>query len=190
MRFLQLFFVLMPCYCFSQADSIVEYSRLEKMIMQTGRFVRVNTDTLAFAGNLDVGAITSLDINNRKKQRSVCFITGNNFSSIVFSPTNLHIDIEELIPFINALTKMKEVVDSKNTNGLQTYQYTSSNLTGLSMGNRIGNQAKWDITIYKSYKYLSAIVPGTNFFLKGKDIGELIDVLVRYKNSLKENLYD
>ena len=146
------------------------------MIMQPGSFVRINTETLGFVGNLGIGAITSLDINNSKKQRSVCFITGNNFSSIVFSPTNLHIDIEELIPFINALTKMKEAVESKNTNGLQTYQYISSNLTVLSLGNRIANQAEWDIIIYKRYKYLSAIVTGTTFFLKGKDIVELIDV--------------
>lgn len=190
MRFLQLFFILIPCYCFSQADSILEYSRLEKMIMQPGNFVRINSDTLGFAGNLGIGAITSVDLKSGKKQRSVCFIPGNSFSSIVFSSTNLQIDIEELISFINALTKMKEAVDSKNTNGLQTFQYTSSNLTVVSMGNRIGNQAKWDISIYKRYKYLNAAVPGTAFFLKGKDTGELINVLVRYSNSLKENLYD
>jgi hypothetical protein len=190
MRFLQLFFMLIPCYCFSQADSILEYSRLEKMIMQPGSFVRINTDTLGFAGNLGIGAITSVDLNNGKKQRSVCFIPGNSFSSIAFSPTNLQIDIEELIPCINALTRMKEAADSKNMDGLQTFQYTSSNLTVLSMENRIGNQAKWDITIYKRYKYLNAVVPGTAFFLKGKDIGELIDVLVSYRNLLNENLYD
>jgi hypothetical protein len=122
---------LIPCYLFSQADSIVEYSRLEKMIMQPGSFVRINTDTLGFAGNLGIGAINSLDINNSKKQRSVCFMAGNNFSGIVFSPTSLQIDIEELIPFINALTRMKDAVDSKNTKRLKTYQYTSSNLTVL-----------------------------------------------------------
>lgn len=190
MRFLQLFFVLIPCYCFSQADSILEYSRLEKMIMQPGSFVRINTDTLGFAGNLGIGAITSVDLNNGKKQRSVCFIPGNSFSRIVFSTTNLQIDIEELVPFINALTKMKEAMDSKKINELQIFQYTSSNMTVLSMENRIGNQAKWDITIYKRYKYLNAMVPGTDFFIKGKDIGELIDVLNRYNNLLKENLYD
>ena len=105
--------------------------------MQPGSFVRISTDTLGYAGNLGIGAITSVDINNGKKQRSVCFIASTNFSSIVFSPRNLQIDIEELNPFISALTKMKEAVDSRNLSGLQTYQYTSSNLTVLSMENRI-----------------------------------------------------
>ena len=158
--------------------------------MQPGSFVRISKDTLGYAGNLGIGAITSVDINNCKKQRSVCFIAGTNFSSIVFSPRNLQIDIEELNPFISALTKMKEAVDSRNLSGLQTYQYTSSNLTVLSMENRIGNQAKWDITIYKRYKYLNEMVNGSVFSLKGRDIGELRDVLIRYRDSLQGNLYD
>ena len=54
------------------------------MTMQPGSFVRISTDTLGFAGNLGIGAITSVDVNNSKKQRSVCFIPRNNFSSIVF----------------------------------------------------------------------------------------------------------
>jgi len=85
---------------------------------------------------------------------------------------------------------MKEAIESRNSNGLQTYQYTSSNLTVLSMEHRIGNQAKWDMTIYKRYKHFNAMVPGAFSFLRGKDIGELLDVLTCYSNSLQENLYD
>jgi hypothetical protein len=190
MRFLLIFSALFPFYSFSQTDSIFEYSRLEKMIMQPGSFVKINTDTLGRAGNISVGAITSVDMNTGQKQRSVCFITGNAFTSIIFSPTNLQVDIEELTPFINALTKMQEAVDAKKAEDLQMYQYTTSNLTVLSMGNRIFNKSKWDISIHKRYKNLNSIVPGTDLFLRGKDIGELVDILSRYRESLKGNLYD
>lgn len=190
MRFLQLFFLLASINCFSQSDSIVEYSRLEKMIMQPGSFVRIDTDTLGIAGNLAIGVITSVDLNSNKKQRSVCFIPGNTFSTIAFSFTNLQIDIEDLGDFISALMKMKEAVDSKNANGLQSFHYTTSSLTVLRTENRTGNQSKWDISIYKRYKYINAPVPGTVFFLRGKDIGELIDLLSNYRNSLKDNLYE
>lgn len=158
--------------------------------MQPGIFVRISTDTLGRAGNINVGVITSLDLNTGYKQRSVCFVTGNVFTSIIFSPANLQVDIEELTSFLNALTKMQEVVDSKTATDLQTYQYTTSNLTVLRLENRFNNKAKWDINIYKRYKNVNNIVPGTDFFLRGKDIGELIDILSRYKESLKGSLYD
>lgn len=190
MRFRLILFVLFPVYCFSQTDSIFEYSILEKMIMQPCSFVKISTDTLGRTGNISVGAITSVDINTGQTQRSVCFIAGNAFTSIIFSLTNLQVDIEELNPFINALTKMQEAVYSKKVEDLQTYQYTTSNLTVLSMGNRIYNKSKWDISIYKRYKNLNSVVPGTDFFLRGKDIGELVDILSRYRESLKGNLYN
>jgi hypothetical protein len=168
MRFLQLFLVLAPCYWFSQSESVVQYSRLEKMIMQPGSFVRIDTDTLGFSGNLGIGAITSVGMNDNKKQRPVCFIAGNSYSSIAFSPANLQIDIEELTPFINALKVMRSAIDSKSITELQTDQYTSSNLTVLRMKNRLGNKAKWDITISKNINSLMQWFPGLLFLLREK----------------------
>ena len=105
MRFLQIFFVLLPCYSFSQVDSIPEHSRLEKMIMQPGSFVNINSRTLGEAGNLAAGVLTATDLNENKKQRSVCFIATNSFSSAVFSYNNTQIDIQDLQAFVNAVKK-------------------------------------------------------------------------------------
>ncbi|MEP7375649.1 MAG: hypothetical protein ABI675_19790 [Chitinophagaceae bacterium] len=190
MRFLQLFFVLIPCYCFSQADSILEYSRLEKMVMQPGSFVNISSRTLGEAGNLAIGTITATDLTDGKKQRSVCFIATNSFSNVAFSYTNTQVDIEDLQTFVNALKKMKEVVDSKKMTDLQTYQYTASNMTVASLENRLGNQSKWDLSIYKRYKYINVIIPGTALYVKGKDINALVNILNHYLNSLNGNLYD
>jgi hypothetical protein len=190
MRFLQLLFVLIPCYCFSQADSIAEYSRLEKMIMQPGSFVNINSRILGEAGNLAVGVLTATDLNENKKQRSVCFIATNSFSSAIFSYNNTQVDIEDLQAFVNALKKMKNVIDSKKVIDLQTYQYTASNMTVASLENRFNNQSKWDMVIYKRYKYINAMIPGTALFIKGKDIDALVDILSQYLISLNGNLYE
>ena len=85
---------------------------------------------------------------------------------------------------------MKEVIDSKKISDLQTYQYTASNMTVASLENRFNNQSKWDMVIYKRYKYINAMIPGTALFIKGKDIDAVVDILSQYLISLNGNLYE
>jgi hypothetical protein len=189
MKLLRFIFLLSPIYAFAQPDSLFETSRLEKMIMLPGSFVNIVTDTIGSTQGINVGVITATDLNSGKKQRSVCFVAGASFTTIIFSSSNTQIDIEDLDPFINALEKMKSIADNKTPAALQRYQYVASNLTVLNMENRFGNQSKWDITIYKRYKYFNAEVPGTGLFIRGKDIGELLTVLKKYQSFLGDNLY-
>jgi hypothetical protein len=131
------------------------------MIMQPGSFVNISSCTLGEAGNLAIGVLTATDLNDGKKQRSVCIIATNSFSSVIFSCTNTQVDIEDLPAFVNALKKMKGVIDSKKIIDLQTYQYTASNMTVTSLENRFNKQSKWDQVIYKRYKYFNTMIPGT-----------------------------
>jgi hypothetical protein len=157
--------------------------------MQPGSFVNIVTDTIGSTQGINVGVITATDLNSGKKQRSVCFVAGTSFTAIFFSTSNTQIDIEDLNSFVNALEKMKNIADTKMPVALQRYQYVASNLTVLNMENRFGNKSKWDITIYKRYKYFDATVPGTVLQIRGKDIAELFYVLKDYSLQLGENLY-
>jgi hypothetical protein len=189
MKLLRFIFLLFPCFAFAQADSLIETSRLEKMIMMPGSFINIVTDTIESTQGINVGAVTATDLVSGKKQRSVCFVAGSSFTTIAFSSSNTQIDIEDLNSFVNALEKMKTVADTKTPAALQRYQYVASNLTVLNMENRFGNQSKWDVAVYKRYKYLNAEVPGTGLFIRGKDIGELLTVLKKYQSFLGDNLY-
>jgi hypothetical protein len=189
MKLLQFIFLLSPFYSFTQPDSLIETSRLEKMIMLPGSFVNIVTDTIGSTQGINVGVITATDLNSGKKQRSVCFAAGASFTTIFFSSSNTQIDIEDLNSFVNALEKMKAIAETKKPVALQRYQYVASNLTVLNMENRFGNQSKWDLTIYKRYKYFDAAVPGTVMEIRGKDISELFYVLKDYSLQLGENLY-
>lgn len=189
MKLLQFIFLLFPFFTFAQPDSLIETSRLEKMIMLPGSFVNIVTDTIGSTQGINAGVITATDLNSGKKQRSVCFTAGTSFTTIFFSSSNTQIDIEDLNSFVNALEKMKNVAESKKPAALQRYQYVASNLTVLTMENRFGNQSKWDLTIYKRYKYFDVAVPGSVLQIRGKDIGELFYLLKDYSLRLGENLY-
>jgi hypothetical protein len=189
MKLLRFMLLLFPFYAFTQPDSLIETSRLEKMIMQPGTFVNIVTDTIGSAEGINAGVVTATDLNSGKQQRSVCFVAGASFTTIVFSSSNTQIDIEDLNAFIMALEKMKVVADTKTPVAIQRYQYVASNLTVLNMENRFGNQSKWDVRIYKRYKYFNAEVPGTGLFIRGKDVGELLTMLKKYQSFLGNNLY-
>ena len=189
MKVLQIIFLLFPFYSIAQADSIVGSSRLEKMTMQAGSFVNIRSDTLGSTNDLNIGILTATDLNSGKKQRSVCFTAANGFNTFGFSVTNDQIDIEDLGFFINALEKMKQVVDSRAIAVFQKYQYISSNLTVLSMENRLNNFNKWDLIIFKRYKYLNTEVPGSLLFIKEKYIGGLLNILEQYSKLLGDDLY-
>lgn len=189
MRVLQIIFLLFPFYSIAQTDSIAGSSRLEKMTMQAGSFINITSDTLGSTNDLHIGILTATDLINGEKQRSLCFIAANSFNSIIFSVTNVQIDIEDLNSFINALEKMKQAADSKTLVPLQEYQYVSSNLTVLSMQNRLNNSGKWDLIMYKRYKHFNVQIPDSLLFIKEKNIGDLIILLNKYKSFLGDTFY-
>ena len=189
MRVLQIIFLLFPFYTLAQTDSIVGSSPLDKMAMQAGSFINIRSDTLGSTNDLNIGILTATDLNSGKKQRSVCFTAANSSYTFGFTVTNNQIDIEDLSFFINALEKMKQVVDSRALAAFQNYQYISSNLTVLSLENRLNNFNKWDLVIYKRYKYLNAVVPGSLLSIKEKNIEGLLNILKQYSKLLGVDLY-
>ena len=171
----------------AQTDSVFENSRLVKLLMQPGSFVKLVIDTIGSTSDVHIGLLTAYDLKTETIQRSVCFTAANGFNSIYFSSTNTQIDIEDLDAFIAALEKMKEAVDLKTTAAFLSFQYTSSNLTVLNMENRINNKNRWDILLYKRYKYLNAGVLGSYLTIRGKYIGEVITILDNFKKTLGSN---
>lgn len=189
MKFLLPFLLFISIKGDAQIDSVLENSRLVKLMMQPGSFIKLSIDTIGTNSDLHIGLLTAHDLNKNIKQRSICFTAASNFNSIYFSNTSTQIDIEDLDEFIMALGKMKETVDLKATGDFLSFQYTSSNLTVLNMENRINNKNRWDISLYKRYKYFNAAVAGSNLIIRDRFLNEVISILTNFRNTLGNDLY-
>jgi hypothetical protein len=171
--------LLFPITLFSQTDSTFETSRLEKMMMQPGGLIRMETDAIGGAGNVQIGAISVNDINNMERRTAICFVSGG-WNNPVFSSSNLHIDGEEVDELIIALEKFREAMSEKKSDKPQTFQFTASNLVLVTFENRLYNPEKWDISICRRYKYLNAKEANSCLVIRGRDLDDFIHSARRF----------
>lgn len=188
-HFLHLLFLL-PFFCTAQNDSLIEYSKLVKMTMQPGAFVKLHYDTIGSTDDVHIGLITATSLKDGSAERSVCF-TGNGFlvGTILFNERNIQIPVEDLSSFIDALVVMNIEADLNNTRAVEKYRYVSSNFTVLEMQNRHVNTKRWDINLYTRYRNINAPVLGMLLSINQKNIGSMLTILQKLKKDLGDDLY-
>lgn len=182
--------LLSPFFCNAQNDSIIEYSKLVKMTMQPGIFVKLHYDTIGSTEDVHIGLITATSLKDGSAERSVCF-TSNGFLSntILFNERNIQIAVEDLSAFIDALVVFNVETDLNNTRAAEKYRYVSSNFTVLEMQNRHVNTRRWDINLYARYRNINAPVPGMVLTINQKNIGSMLTILQKLKKDLGDDLY-
>jgi hypothetical protein len=179
MRHIFYLLLLFPITILAQTDSTFETSRLEKLMMQPGGLIRMETDAIGGAGNVQIGAISVNDINNTERRTAICFISGG-WNNSMFSPSNLHIDGEEVDELIIALEKFRNAMNENKNEKQQVFQFTASNLVLVTFENRVSNPTKWDITICRRYKYLNAKDPNSCLIIRGRDLEDFINTARRF----------
>ncbi|QNA44451.1 hypothetical protein [Lacibacter sediminis] len=182
--------LLLPFFCTAQNDSLIEYSKLVKMTMQPGAFVKLHYDTIGSTDDVHIGLITATSLKDGSAERSVCF-TSNGFlvSTILFNERNIQIPVEDLSSFIDALVVMNIEADLNNTRAVEKYRYVSSNFTVLEMQNRHINSKRWDINLYTRYRNINAPVLGMLLSINQKNIGSMLTILQKLKKDLGDDLY-
>jgi hypothetical protein len=177
MRVLLLSVLFITSKAFSQtADSSVAFSKLEQLLMEPRKMVRLVAEQIGSTNSVHVGYMEATDLKTGLKKTAACFLK-NGIYSISFNPSNLHIDGEEIRQVIATLQEFKKIIQSKNAGNEQSYYYTTPSLVVVSMENRQMRQNKWDITIYKRFKYFNEAVPGFVVNVKDNDLDELIALL-------------
>jgi hypothetical protein len=185
--FLHLFFLL-PLFGHAQNDSIVEYSKLQKMIMQPGSFVKLQFDTIGTTDDLHIGLVTVTSLKDGSTERSICFIANPLVSSsMIFSENNIQIPVDELSGLIAALTIMSSASETKPEQ--EKYQYVSSNFTVLKLENRIQNNKRWDLFLYSRFRNINAAIPGSFLQLHQRNLSSMLTILQKLRDQLGNNLY-
>jgi hypothetical protein len=181
MRVLLLFFVAITTINASsqvQVDSLVEFSRLEKMLKDPSKTIQIKSRFVGVTSDAqnNIGIVEAKDLFSGETRRAITFARNNNYDTL-FTAGNLHIDIEDLKPFLQALQLFKKLITEKNTVSDETYQYTSSNLMVLWMTNREMRKNKWDILLYQRYKNYNMALPGRVLRIKEDEINSMIMLL-------------
>jgi hypothetical protein len=188
-HFLHLLFLL-PVFSYAQNDSIIEYSRLVKFIMQPNAFVKITYDTIGSTNDIQIGIVTATSLKDSTKERSVCFSNSRLFNNFVsFNERSMQIPVEDLSAFIDALEWMKKESDLNNVRVEENYRYVSSNYTVLEMENRSYNTKRWDIALYSRFRTINGQVPGSRLVINQRHLGNLLVLLQQLEQKLGSNLY-
>jgi hypothetical protein len=188
-HFLHLF-LLFPVYSFAQNDSIIEYSRLVKFIMQPNSFVKLTYDTIGSTSDIHIGVVTASSLKDSTKERSICFTYNSMFNNFVsFNERSVQIPVEDLSAFIDALKWMKKESDLNNVRVQESYRYVSSNFTVLEMENRNFNTKRWNIILYARFRNINGLVPGSRLDISQRQLGNLLALLEKLEQKLEGNLY-
>jgi len=180
--------MLLPFSLLAQTDSSYGHSRLQQFVMEPGRRTHISTDTIGVLNSIEVGVITVRDWQTGEKRRALCFLQGSVFNSTVFSVNNTQLDIDELDPLISLLDTVNKLNFSNKRNEIQEFRYVSSGLTEIVAANRVANLKRWDIAVYRRYRQFQQPVPGTYVLIRESDIEPLLQLLVRYRASLGNDL--
>lgn len=184
MKALQVFFMLLPFSLMAQTDSSYGHSRLQKFLMEPGRSIHVTTDTIEVLNSVEVGVITARDWLTGEQRHALSFLPGSLFNSTLFSIYSTQLDIDELDPLIRILDTVNKLNFANKRLEIQEFRYVSSGLTEIVASNRNTNPKRWDIAIYRRYRQFQQAVPGTAIVVRESDIEPLLQLLVRFKNSL------
>jgi hypothetical protein len=180
--------LLLPFFCNAQNDSLIEYSKLQKMIMQPVSFVKLQFDTVGTTDDLHIGLVTATSLKDGSTERSICFIANPLVTgSMIFSENNIQIPVDELSRLIDALTIMKSASETKPEQ--EKYQFVSSNFTVLKLENRIQNNKRWDLFLYSRFRNINAPIPGSLLQLHQRNIISILTILQRLRDQLGNNLY-
>lgn len=161
-----------------QADSLIEFSRLEKMLMDPSRTIQVKSKFIGVTtDNFNcIGVIEATDLASREVRKAIAFERSGNYDTL-FSPSDLHIDMDDLGSMLQTLQLFKKIIDDKNTSSNMFYQYTSSNFLVLTMSNREQRKNKWDISLYQRYKNYNAALPYRTLRIREDEINSIIMLL-------------
>lgn len=180
--------LLLPFFCNAQNDSLIEYSKLQKMIMQSVSFVKLQFDTVGTTDDLHIGLVTATSLKDGSTERSICFIANPLVTgSMIFSENNIQIPVDELSRLIDALTIMKSASETKPEQ--EKYQFVSSNFTVLKLENRIQNNKRWDLFLYSRFSNINAAIPGSFLQLHQRNISSMLTILQKLRDQLGNNLY-
>lgn len=174
-----LFLLLMvPGFLQAQIDSSVELSRMEVMAMDKNRFLHFREESLGPVDNIELGMITATDLKQDiKPRRIICFAPRIFFLDRNFSIDDLHIDEEDLGELIGVLERMARMAESKNATQREIYAFTASNQVVFELRNRPANFKRWDLVIYKRYRFFNKPVPGYMINIIGSEIESLLKIL-------------
>ena len=188
-HFLHLLFLL-PVFSYAQNDSIIEYSRLVKFMMQPNVVVKLNYKTIGSTSDLNIGVATASSLKDNSQERSVYFTNNTPFHNFVpFNERSIQISVDDLSAFVNALELMKRELDQNNVREQETYRYVSSNFTVLEMKNRHMNTKRWDIILFARCKYINAPAPGMSLSINQRNIDDMLTILQKLKSDLGNDLY-
>jgi hypothetical protein len=187
MRFLQFLFLLLPFLSKGQtADTLIGYSRAEKLAMRPGGFVKISFDTIGTTPLLHVGGLTVTDVNSAEKENAVCFIGNTLANSISFSVSNIQVSASELNQLLAAIKKINIIANGEEKSSETFYRYTSNNLIVFQIEKRPINN-KWDFTIARRYKHSDTLIEGGSVLtLRKKDFEMLEKILEVYKFELSQ----
>ena len=148
------------------------------MLMEPSRLVQVKSRLVGVTSGAmnNIGLVEARDLSSGETRKIIAFERNSNYDTL-FTPGNLHIDTDDLKPFLQTLQLFKKLIDENSTVSDETYQYTSSNFLVLWMTNRELRKNKWDILLYQRYKNYNTALPDRVIRIKEDEINSLIMLL-------------
>lgn len=175
--------LLFPFFCSAQQDTLLEYTRLEKMLLAPGNLSKTTVEPVGQLRNIEITGIIVEELNSGKIQQGLLFREvslaplSTNFSG------GLIVDLEEVAKLADALTKIKNEIKANKEPSLKTYQFVSEGLVTFTIESRKVNPDKCSLDICRRYKFSHNSVYGPCIMKNSfgaDDIEQLIVILKVY----------